>query len=63
MAATSGPRWRRRSGGTDVGECPKRSPVRSVTGPFRPYTYFYVYIGLGCVSNWAVGMEGSYVNL
>jgi hypothetical protein len=59
MAATSGPRWRRRSGRTEVGECPKL--VRRVTG--LPPSMLYEYIGHGCVSNWAAGVGASYVNV
>lgn len=59
MAGTSGPRWRRRSGRTEVGECPKQ--VSHVNWPSPKYTC--EYIGLGCVSNWAVRVGASYVNV
>ena len=55
MAAASGPRWRRRSGRTHVGECPKQSSSEGAAGPW-PLIHMCIYIGarlcqqLGCRS-------------
>lgn len=56
MAVTSGPRWRRRSGRTEVGECPKQSPPALA---LHPYTYIRIYRArlcqqLGCRNGWII---------